>query len=109
MVLSLRLLESGAAGNIYALAVDERCDVTEFIRGLDVRARKHLFHVFQGLAETGRAGQSSSAWRLTFTKSRSTPPTAGCSASLRAGASSSAPMHVRSQQARPDTGTRLTR
>jgi hypothetical protein len=63
MTLSLRLLESGAARDVYALAVDERCEVTEFVRGLDIRARKHLFHAFEWLAETGRAGQGETVFK----------------------------------------------
>lgn len=62
-MLSLRLLESGPARDVYALAVGGRCEVTEFIAGLDLRARKHLFHAFERLAQTGYAGQGETAFK----------------------------------------------
>ncbi len=62
-MLSLRLLESGPARDVYALAVGDRCEVTQFIAGLDVRARQHLFHAFERLAQTGWAGQSGTVFK----------------------------------------------
>jgi hypothetical protein len=62
-MLSLRLLESGPVRDVYALAVGDRCEVTEFIAGLDHRARKHLLYAFGRLAQTGWAGQGETVFK----------------------------------------------
>ena len=62
-MLSLRLLEAGSAREVYALAVGDRCEVTEFIAGLDLRARKHLFHAFERLAQSGYAGRGETVFK----------------------------------------------
>jgi hypothetical protein len=62
-MLSLQRLESGPAKDVYALAVGGRCDVTDFVAGLDPRAQKRLFYTFARLAQTGWAGRCETAVR----------------------------------------------
>jgi len=62
-MLSLRLLESGPVRDVYALAVGDRCEVTEFMAELDYRARKRLLYALGRLAQTGWAGQGETVFK----------------------------------------------
>lgn len=55
-MLRLELLKEGRVSSIYVLYKGDRCEVRDYIAGLEVRFRKRLDVVLRRIAETGWAG-----------------------------------------------------
>ncbi len=55
-MISLCCLKLGPTKDVYALAVEGRCEVIDFIAELGPRAKKRLLYTIERLAETGWAG-----------------------------------------------------